>query len=176
MQADLSQTLKQQLRDVHVPEAISWWPPAPGWWLVLIAALGLLIFALVRWRGYRRKNQYRRIALTELGECFEAQLADQDSRRYLQSANAILKRCVISINPTPITVRANGAAWLELLESYYEKKFNPETRAALSESVYRADSSCDISRIHPELVDWIKHHHDTPSRSAKSAAAGVSHA
>ncbi|MDP7406676.1 MAG: DUF4381 domain-containing protein, partial [SAR324 cluster bacterium] len=22
------------LRDVHLPPAVSWWPPAPGWWII----------------------------------------------------------------------------------------------------------------------------------------------
>ena len=27
------------LRDLHLPEAIGWWPLAPGWWLVIAIAL-----------------------------------------------------------------------------------------------------------------------------------------
>ena len=27
------------LRDLHLPDAISWWPLAPGWWIVLGLAL-----------------------------------------------------------------------------------------------------------------------------------------
>ena len=23
------------LRDLHLPDAISWWPLAPGWWLAI---------------------------------------------------------------------------------------------------------------------------------------------
>lgn len=176
MQADLSQALKQQLRDVHAPDAISWWPPAPGWWLLLAAALGLLIFALLRWRGHTRRNQYRRIALAELNECFKAQQADQNGLGYLQAANAILKRCVINLDSSPVSVRTSGAAWLTLLESYSEQKFSPETYAALSESIYRAQSSEDIGGIHEELNDWIKNHHHTPMHRANSAAAGVSNA
>ena len=30
------------LRDLHLPEAIGWWPLAPGWWiLIAIALVGL---------------------------------------------------------------------------------------------------------------------------------------
>ncbi|MBV1912177.1 MAG: DUF4381 domain-containing protein, partial [Cycloclasticus sp.] len=32
------------LRDIHLPDAITWWPPAIGWWLLLaviiVAAFG----------------------------------------------------------------------------------------------------------------------------------------
>ena len=36
------------LRDIHLPEAISWWPPAIGWWIlaVLIPVILYLLFKL----------------------------------------------------------------------------------------------------------------------------------
>ena len=36
------------LKDIHLPEAIGWWPLAPGWWILLLL-IGLLIFAVVIW-------------------------------------------------------------------------------------------------------------------------------
>ena len=54
------------LRDIHLPEAVSWWPLAPGWWfLICIAAAGLLYFLykeFLKWRA----NAARRVALSEL--------------------------------------------------------------------------------------------------------------
>ena len=32
-----------QLRDIHLPEPVSWWPPALGWWLVAMTVMTLLI-------------------------------------------------------------------------------------------------------------------------------------
>ena len=31
------------LRDIHLPQPISWWPPAPGWWILL----GLLLVSIL---------------------------------------------------------------------------------------------------------------------------------
>ena len=35
-----------QLRDIHLPEPISWWPPAPGWWILAVASCALLAWIL----------------------------------------------------------------------------------------------------------------------------------
>ena len=55
-----------QLRDIQLPADISWWPLAPGWWvLVILAALtiGWLILSLTK---RYRSRLYRRQALAQL--------------------------------------------------------------------------------------------------------------
>ena len=57
-----------QLRDIHLPQAVDWWPLAPGWWLLLALLLGAL-GALAVWLTRRhRANLYRRQALAELAQ------------------------------------------------------------------------------------------------------------
>ena len=60
------------LRDLHLPDAIGWWPPAPGWWVVialLAAGLGYLAWrAFLRWQF----NGPRRYALRQLAR-YEAE-------------------------------------------------------------------------------------------------------
>ena len=53
------------LRDIHLPAPISWWPPAPGWWLLLFGIPTLLILLAWLWRWVRRKT-VRKLALAEL--------------------------------------------------------------------------------------------------------------
>lgn len=42
-----------QLRDIHGPDPVGWWPVAPGWWL----ALGALLAALLAWRLIERRRR-----------------------------------------------------------------------------------------------------------------------
>ena len=62
MKPDLS-----QLRDIHLPPPVSWWPLAPGWWLLLGTLLLLTAIAFWLWRRRRRSN-WRREALRELAQ------------------------------------------------------------------------------------------------------------
>ena len=56
------------LRDIHEPLAPSWWPPAPGWWLV-----ALVLLAAVAWGGWRRWRRRRRHLAAQ--RLFDATLA-----------------------------------------------------------------------------------------------------
>ena len=62
-----------RLVDITVPEPISWWPLAPGWWvvtaIVLLAIVAALVVMVRRWR----RNAYRRAALAELDSLGENQ-------------------------------------------------------------------------------------------------------
>ncbi|MEA3274809.1 MAG: DUF4381 domain-containing protein [Pseudomonadota bacterium] len=37
----------EQLRDIHGIQGVSWWPPAPGWWILATTILALVVLA---WR------------------------------------------------------------------------------------------------------------------------------
>jgi hypothetical protein len=52
------------LRDIHLPEAISYWPPAPGWWIALLCLVSLVCWAESARR--RRARSPERVALREL--------------------------------------------------------------------------------------------------------------
>ena len=44
------------LKDIHLPDAISWWPPAIGWWLVAIFIPLLSFFLYWLYKRLTRKT------------------------------------------------------------------------------------------------------------------------
>ena len=44
------------LRDIALPAAVSWWPLAPGWWLLLGLVL-LFALALPLWLWWRHRRR-----------------------------------------------------------------------------------------------------------------------
>ena len=56
------------LRDLHLPEAISWWPLAPGWWVVIGLTMVLIGVILQRYLERRARGAARRHALRQLDD------------------------------------------------------------------------------------------------------------
>ena len=55
-----------QLRDIHLPPPISWWPLAPGWWMLIFAGIFAFIYLTRILMQRYRSNLYRRQALKKL--------------------------------------------------------------------------------------------------------------
>lgn len=102
-----------QLRDIHLPEPVSVWPPAPGWWLIAAAVLLLVIVvakALIR-RHQRRAFQQQ--ALAELKQLDELDLQPAE---HLQTLNRLLKRTALICHSNKQVASLSGEEWLAFLD------------------------------------------------------------
>lgn len=129
------------LRDIVVPPPVSFWPPAPGWWIVgaaCVVAAGLAIAALVR---RHRRNAYRREALRALET---AEAAD---------ISAILKRAALAAFPREQVASLSGSAWLAFLDRTGGTHFAQTALAALPYG-----GTGDREAILAEARRWIARH------------------
>ena len=55
-----------QLKDIHLPDAVSWWPLAIGWWIVAIIAIVGIYYAVQFGLNQFFNQRYRRQALAAL--------------------------------------------------------------------------------------------------------------
>lgn len=55
-----------ELKDIHLPDPISWWPLAIGWWLLLAIIIILAAVLIAKYRQHRQKTLIKRAALAQL--------------------------------------------------------------------------------------------------------------
>ena len=98
-----------QLKDVHPGIAPDWWPPAPGWWLLLGVALVLALW-LGRWWLLRHRRR------RELARYFDETLARTASPpAQVAVMSELLRRAARRIDPR--ADRLQGEAWLAFLDA-----------------------------------------------------------
>lgn len=104
------------LRDIVLPESVSYAPATPAWGVV-----ALVLFALLAWWGGRRvrawrAEAYRRDALGELA-LLELGLGDPATRPDALAALApLVKRTALSFTPRERIAGLYGDAWLRFLD------------------------------------------------------------
>lgn len=103
------------LREIHLPNSISWWPPAYGWWLALGAAVLLLFIAVLLIRHYL-KPTLRKQASRELDAIEKAYHATQDATKCLSELSILLRRATISQKHLAGAAGLTGQEWLNLLD------------------------------------------------------------
>jgi hypothetical protein len=113
------------LRDIHLPDAIGWWPPALGWWLVAaLVAAGLALYAL-HWHRAR----HRRVALRAIARVRAALEQGAEPVACLQMISTILRRFAMTSaaaaraqGPPSDVPGLIGERWLHYLDSLWERR------------------------------------------------------
>ena len=126
------------LRDIHLPAPVGWWPPAPGWWLLLAGVLMLAALGALALRRYRRR-QLHRDALAEYRRLADAPLTPAQRLREL---SVLLRRAAISFYPQADIAGLTGLDWLRFLDA----TLPADKRPAFIDSAGEGDSQRDSDR------------------------------
>lgn len=137
----------QQLRDIRGLDAVSWWPPGPGWWalLLVLILLALAIYWLMR---QRRKNPKRRWGKTLLAQLNLLQnrlenesLTTEETKIWLLDYLQLLRQIAILSQGRSACAGLWGKEWLAWLSRNDPKHFAWDQYAAeLIHSPYAAPS------------------------------------
>lgn len=109
------------LRDLHLPEAVGWWPLAPGWWLLIAlaaAGIGYLLYKeYLKWRW----NAARRVALAELARLRRDYESGADALSLSKALSELLRRSMLAYAPRGEMAGLTGNRWLEWLDRGLEE-------------------------------------------------------
>lgn len=144
-----------QLRDIHMPPAISIWPLAPGWWMLLsILLYSALLFLFWKHRHWLR-NRARYQALQQL-----ALLKEQSSLNpveCLMTLSAILRRVALAYFPRRTVASLHGLAWLQFLDrTSHSDAFTCGVGQQLARGPYQASFSEDLSPLIVLVESWVE--------------------
>lgn len=142
-----------QLRDLHVPGAPPWWPPAPGWWLLALVAFAAAAFGVWAFRRAYRQGAPRRVALTELETLRAAYAAGSlTALAYVDAVNALTKRLLLALGHRD-AAPLSGNAWLGYLDRLTgSASFSQGPGAVLGNTRYEVNPQLDAREVHGLLV------------------------
>jgi len=145
------------LRDIHLPEAVSWWPPAIGWWLLALLMAGVVFYAL--W-FYKRQMKPKRIVRTAKNLLMELkQNHALTTAEKLSALSILLRRTAISVSTDPKVAGLTGQVWLAYLDQTTKDDFFCRgVGRMLVDSPYRPSppSDTDIAQLIEGCENWLK--------------------
>ncbi len=144
------------LRDIHLPDVALWWPPAPGWWILLFAVI-LLLFLIPRlWRWMRHQSMKKRSrnAFKQIRKDFNQH---RDQQRLVSELSILLRRVSMSYQGRQHTAGLTGSAWLQQLTDLVETPcFSDDQQKLFIHGQYARDVDIDCESLIENCERWIK--------------------
>lgn len=143
------------LKDLHLPETIGWFPPAIGWWLVVVLMPLTLWFLYWLYKRLTRKTAIK-VARQLLANIKNSSM---DNAQKLTELSAWLRRVAISTAPRTQTASLTGQAWLAFLDSSLkDSPFTTGIGRCLVDAPYRKvmPSETEISQLIDLCENWLK--------------------
>jgi hypothetical protein len=176
-------TEAEQLRDIHATMGSPWWPPAPGWWLLLGA---LALIALVLWRFDRAWRVRVPIPVLTLGTWrwdagrslrhLRKEAAAVPAKQTASELSELLRRIAMARFGRMSCAGLHGDEWLAWLAEHDPKGFDWRTRGRLLlETPYARTARPEADRaallaLADATLEWVLADDPKPVREKPSRA------
>ena len=143
-----------ELRDIHVPADPSWWPPAPGWWLLAAIVIAVLAWVILRLRQRMQRRQWRQRVIAELDRITTDASLRADPPRLLGELSQLLRRSARLIDVAAPSLR--GTNWLAFLDQQLGgDEFSRGPGRVLLDGPYQRHTSIDVDTLLALVRRWL---------------------
>ncbi|PCI76251.1 MAG: hypothetical protein COB20_11185 [SAR86 cluster bacterium] len=180
-----SEELLAQLADIHLPEPVSYWPPAIGWWILAASALVLLVILFRKFANSQRQQKICQYALAELQRCYDSYSQadpaniDQSKLDYVNQFNTVVRRVALVHYPQANAASLDGASWVDFIRQKGESSLmTDDIAAALQYGRFQSKCDVDVDAMQRFGQQWVESLYkgsanspEKPSEDSKDNAA-----
>lgn len=103
-----------ELRDIHLPPDPSWFPPAPGWWLLAAIVVAAAIWLLSRLRRRLKHRRWLAAIQHEVDRIERDHAGHRDRARTSADVSQLLRRASLLLDPAAAAYPdERWRAWLD---------------------------------------------------------------
>ena len=144
------------LKDIHLPPPVSFWPPAPGWWILAVLLISFLFFGGVRFYRRHKKKKPKTEALRILKNLQILYENSQDEVVSLRNLSNLLRRTALTFYDNDEVASLQGSSWLEFLDKTGKtKEFSQGAGKVLGNEVFQQKVNPDMNALFPLVKKWI---------------------
>lgn len=145
------------LRDIHLPDPVSWWPLAPGWYGLAFTILLFLIYAVFTLMRRSKQRRAKTQAFLLLAEYEQQYRQHPEIREISARVSALLKRVALVYFPREQVAGLYGKSWIEFLNNTSTDIDFSVLSDCLSVLPYRDDvPAADLLPLFKSAKAWIK--------------------
>ncbi|MGC1183351.1 DUF4381 domain-containing protein [Legionella sp.] len=148
--------LLAQLKDIHLPNPVSWWPLAPGWYVLITLVLLLTLYLVCR--AYRRYYYAlaKKQALILLATYQKNYEEEQDVALTSAHISELLRRVALVYFPRKQVASLHGQAWLQFLNQTSKGIDFNAIHTMLLDTPFKAKDIIDLNPLFNKARLWIK--------------------
>ena len=145
-----------QLKDIHLPITVGWWPLAPGWYVLIAVTFGfvLLFTHLIYKRHVHARAKKQALLLLQL----YATQYEQDHNAQLASAriSELLKRVALVYYPREQVASIYGQYWIDFLNKTGKRVEFNAVQSMLLDSPFKTNERVNLKPLIIQARLWIK--------------------
>ena len=144
------------LKDIHLPPPVSFWPPAPGWWILALLLISSLFIGGVWFYRKHKKRKPKTEALRILKDLQILYQNSQDEVASLRNLSILLRRMALTFYDNYEVASLQGSSWLEFLDKRGNTKdFSQGAGKVLGNELFQQKINPDMNALFPLVKKWI---------------------
>ena len=144
------------LKDIHLPPPVSFWPPAPGWWILSVLLISSLFIGGVWFYRQHKKRRPKTEALRILKDLQILYQNSQDEVVSLRNLSNLIRRTALTLYDIDAVASLQGSSWLEFLDKTGKtKEFSQGAGKVLGNEVFQQKVNPDMNALFPLVKKWI---------------------